>query len=176
MRNIRWIIAIIVVAILCSGLTAYGTYKYYAKDVEYTKKDGTKISVQDVLNEMYNDKDYEFDNKEYTQEGLKIYDNRVTIISGGYYIDSSKMVWVNITYKTNKTLSGNDIWLLIYSFPKMKKDFLILDSNNKYSFNISYQHANQTSAYNRIDWFDHTSKSMQKGEEITLKFKYELGE
>ena len=64
-KNIKWIIAIVIVAILCSGLTAYGAYKYYAKDVGYTKSDGTSTNVESILNELYKNNTLELSNEIY---------------------------------------------------------------------------------------------------------------
>ena len=52
-KNIKWIIAIVIGCILCSGLTAYGAYKYYAKDVGYKKYSKTETTVEQALNELY---------------------------------------------------------------------------------------------------------------------------
>ena len=55
-QNIKTILVIIITATLVGGTTAFATYNYLAKDVWYTKNDGTKISVEDSLNELYNNK------------------------------------------------------------------------------------------------------------------------
>ena len=52
-RNLKTILAIIITAILVSGTTAFATYNYYAKDISYLKKDGTKTNVADALNDIY---------------------------------------------------------------------------------------------------------------------------
>lgn len=51
-KNIKIIVGFIVGVILASGITVYATYKYFATDVSYIK-DGTEISVEDALNELY---------------------------------------------------------------------------------------------------------------------------
>lgn len=51
-KNIRVIIGFVVGVILASGVTVYA-YSYIAKDVMYTKKDGSEISVDQALNELY---------------------------------------------------------------------------------------------------------------------------
>lgn len=39
--------------VLTACISVYATYQYFAKDVSYTKLDGTEISVQEALNELY---------------------------------------------------------------------------------------------------------------------------
>ena len=52
--KIKMIITILIIIILVSGLSVYATYNYLAKDIGYTKGDGTTISVEKALNELYN--------------------------------------------------------------------------------------------------------------------------
>lgn len=52
-ENLKVILAIIITTILVGGTTAFATYNYFAKDIEYEKSDGTKISVESALNELY---------------------------------------------------------------------------------------------------------------------------
>ena len=51
-KNIRTIIGFITGVILASSITVYA-YSYFASDIKYTKKDGTEISVENALNELY---------------------------------------------------------------------------------------------------------------------------
>lgn len=52
---IKKIILIIILSIIiASGVSVYATYNYLAKDIKYIKTDGTQISVEDALNELYN--------------------------------------------------------------------------------------------------------------------------
>ncbi len=39
--------------VLTACISVYATYYYFAKDVSYIKLDGTEISVQEALNELY---------------------------------------------------------------------------------------------------------------------------
>lgn len=52
-KKIKFIIVIVITILLTSCISVYATYKYLAKDVSYTKLDGTEISIQDALNELY---------------------------------------------------------------------------------------------------------------------------
>lgn len=56
MNKIKIIIGIVVGIIIVSGISVYATVNVLASDVEYTKKDGTKVSVQEALNELYDEK------------------------------------------------------------------------------------------------------------------------
>ena len=53
-KNIRWIILVIILMIIASGVSVYATSTYLASQVNYTKKDGTTITVSDALNDLYN--------------------------------------------------------------------------------------------------------------------------
>ena len=55
-KKIKIVIIIIISIFLISGISVYATYNYFSKNVSYTKKDGTEISVEDALNELYNSK------------------------------------------------------------------------------------------------------------------------
>ena len=59
-KNIKLIIGIIIGMTLVSTLSAYATYNYLASDVSYTKADGNKINVQDAINELYNNREFEY--------------------------------------------------------------------------------------------------------------------
>ena len=91
--------------IVAGSIGVYATIKIQADEIGY--KDGT---VEDALNDLYGktqkscsqDEIDDYDNKTYTQEGLTVYDNRVTILNGGYYVDTNNVTWVNITLKTIK--------------------------------------------------------------------------
>lgn len=52
--KIKMTVTILIIIILVSGLSVYATYNYFAKDIWYTKEDGTTISVEKALNELYN--------------------------------------------------------------------------------------------------------------------------
>ena len=53
----KLIVGIIIGGVIVSGITAYATYNYYASQVSYTNKDGTEVSVETALNELYNKND-----------------------------------------------------------------------------------------------------------------------
>ena len=51
--NIKIILAVVIAVIITSGISVYATYQYFAKDIGYTKKDGSQVSVEAALNELY---------------------------------------------------------------------------------------------------------------------------
>ena len=51
-KNIKWIILVIVLLIIASGISVYATSTYLASQVTYTK-DGETMSVAEALNELY---------------------------------------------------------------------------------------------------------------------------
>ena len=53
-KNIKIIIVIVLVIFLTSGISVYAAYLYFARDVLYTKPDGTETSVKAALDELYN--------------------------------------------------------------------------------------------------------------------------
>ena len=51
-KNLKVIIGFILGVILASEITIYA-YSYLSGDIKYTKKNGTEISVENALNELY---------------------------------------------------------------------------------------------------------------------------
>ena len=47
------LIILTITIVITSSITAYATYKYLAKDITYTKEDGTEIDLEKSLNELY---------------------------------------------------------------------------------------------------------------------------
>lgn len=54
MKKIKVIFIIIICIIIFGTICTFATYSYFSKDIFYTKKDGTEISVEEALNELYN--------------------------------------------------------------------------------------------------------------------------
>ena len=52
-KNLKYIICFAIIAILSSSLSVFA-YSYLAKDVGYTKADGSKVTVEEALNSLYN--------------------------------------------------------------------------------------------------------------------------
>ena len=52
-KNLKYIIYFAIIAILSSSLSVFA-YSYLAKDVGYTKADGSKVTVEEALNSLYN--------------------------------------------------------------------------------------------------------------------------
>ncbi len=53
-NKLKIILIIALTSILVGGLSSYATYNYLAKDISYTKSNGTIVSVENALNELYN--------------------------------------------------------------------------------------------------------------------------
>lgn len=56
-NRVKNIFIIFLIIILSSGVSIYATYNYFAQDVKYTKQDGTTISVEEALNDLYTQSD-----------------------------------------------------------------------------------------------------------------------
>ena len=54
MKKFKKIVIAIIVLILCFSAGAYAAYTFQAGDVKYTKADGTVVSVESALNDLYN--------------------------------------------------------------------------------------------------------------------------
>ena len=68
-KAITLIAFVLIIIILVSSLSVYATYNYFAKDIGYTKKDGTTINVEDALNYLY-----QKNNKDKYYNDLIVYD------------------------------------------------------------------------------------------------------
>lgn len=52
-NKLKIILVIVITAILVGGISGYATYNYLAKDIKYTKADGTETNLENSLNELY---------------------------------------------------------------------------------------------------------------------------
>lgn len=160
------IFLIVLTAIICISGSVYATIRIQSSEIGY--KDGT---VEEALDDLYEKADDNYDDKTYTQEGLFVYDNRVTILDGGYYVDSNNTTWVNITLKTLKSLSNEGAWLLVCGFPNINRNFYVTDSNQTHSFRIGQNDGKNYS--NCITYKgDALITDITTGKEFILKFKY----
>lgn len=154
----------IFIGLSVSVISVYAVNKYSSSDITYKN-----TTVENALNDLYKVND-NYSNKPYTQDGLTIYKDRVTILNGGYYTDKNKVTWVNITFKTKVELTGNNIWLLFTGLPKINNKFVVNDENREYAFYIgSSNHFD-----NAINFFSYNTvkEIIPIGKTITLKFKY----
>lgn len=154
----------IFIGLSVSVISVYAVNKYSSSDITYKN-----TTVENALNDLYKVND-NYSNKPYTQDGLTIYKDRVTILNGGYYTDKNKVTWVNITFKTKVELTGNNIWLLFTGLPKINNKFVVNDENREYAFYIGS--SNRTD--NAINFFSYNTvkEIIPIGKTITLKFKY----
>ena len=174
------VFAFVLGAIIFGSIGIVSAYSIFANDIEYTPKDTTWkksngediTNVKDAIDELYSKADLadNYDNKTYIQDGISVYDDRVTILSGGYYVDSDNVTWVNLNLKFNKSLSSDDSWLLIYGLPNINKEIVMTDINNKYAFKLNSKKTEHQKS--NISFMDYSQTSILKDEEITLQFKY----
>lgn len=163
------IIAFIIGIILASSIAVYA-YSYAAKDVSYTKPGTTTaINVETALNDLYNKTSDEYANKTYIQTGLSSFENRVTIVSGGYYTDNNNITYVNLKLKTNQSLSNDGEHLLLLGLPNMQSSFVITDTMN----NLQFRVGNYGDRNGRLDLnIDYYGESIPTNTEFTVQFKY----
>ena len=146
-------------AIIFGGVGVLAS-QIFARDITYNN-----TNVESALNDLYSKVD-NYDNKVYTQEGLIIYDNRVTILEGGYYVDNNNTTWVNLKLKTNIECPANDACLLIYNFPNMNHSFFVTDINRQYVFN------EKLSSYPNDFCYANSATSLPKNTIFSVQFKY----
>lgn len=160
------IFIIIICAITFSAIGVIAGEQLLSDDIKYKT-----ITVEKALDDLYDAIDNNYYNKEYIQDNLTIYDNRVTILNGGYYVDSNNVTWVNITLKTLKSLSNEGAWLLICGFPNINENFYVTDYNKKHAFRVGQNDGKNYS--NCITYRgDALITDISTGKEFTLKFKY----
>lgn len=53
LKIILIILILLISAIIVSGLSVYATYNYLASDISYAKSNGTTVSVENALNDLY---------------------------------------------------------------------------------------------------------------------------
>ena len=168
------IISFILGAVVLGTISTVFAYTLFANNVGYEPQDeawevdNVKSAIDDLHHRIKTIDDYV--HKPYTQEGLSIYDNRVTILSGGYYTDPNGTVWVNLKFKMNKTLNGDDCWLLIYGLPSNNNEKALTDINNIHSFKFNSKYVSHPKS--NISFMDFSQTSLQENEEITIQFKY----
>ena len=165
-------------SIIFGSIGIVSAYTILAKDVGYTPKDTTwKVNnVEDAINDLKgNCQSGDIDNyndKNYIQDNLTVYSNRVTILDGGYFIDEDNTVWVNLSIKTNVTLGSNNSYLIIKGLPDVNDDFVVTSNDRKYGFLIGHDWS--SSNKNSISFFDYMNRSLPANTELTLQFKYNI--
>lgn len=163
-------VTLLIGGVLFTGIGVYATTKYLAKDISFTPSNTNwKVSnIEEALNQLYEKQVDDYENKVYTTSGLEIYNNRITILDGGYYIDENKTTYINITFKINASLAKNNIWCLIKGFPEMADKIIVTDTTNKYAFYIG----NANTVNNSLNYFDYDGNGIEANTIITIKAKY----
>ena len=132
------IFLVIITTIIVASISVYAATTYNATDVLYTASDGTSMTVNDALNELYNKsggKGYYY----YYENGTAIYYNPVT----GTTCDSSKAV------STTGTKTGCMKWYTFNDSSESSTVNMILDHNTTaglawntdgtYGTNVAYE-------------------------------------
>ena len=52
-KNLKWIVAIVLVSLICSSITAFATAKIVASDITYSNDKSEAKNVEDALNDIY---------------------------------------------------------------------------------------------------------------------------
>ena len=167
------------------GITSALAYSILASNVGFTPTEelwdveNTDEALNDLHRIITTKTIDNYDDKTYTSEGLKVYDNRNTIVSGGYYIDPHNYVWVNITIKFNRTFTQGT-WIQVYGFPDMgNNDFIVSDTTGKMAFRVHkyYPVDHSDPKYNRLTYVGQESEmfTTPTNTPITIRFKYLKG-
>ena len=171
----KYIIGILIGIVLSSGVVLAGNI--FASNIPYDNsrshlKDSNNqdvTTVQGAIDALYIKADNDYIGKTYTQEGLTVYDNRVTILEGGYYTDTNNITWVSLKLRVNKNLNGNTDWLLLYGFPTSNKTLTFVDNNKQYAFKFN---SSNMSIQDSINYMDYSSTTLSQNEEVLIQFKY----
>ena len=118
MKKLRIIVIVLIGILLVGGISAYATYTYLAKDVEYTKANGTKVSVENALNELY-------ENKQFQSYDML---NSATITGTGYDFKKISLV---------KDIQNKMLYL------KVEADVVVQDKNDTIEIDISGLNINE---------------------------------
>ena len=119
------IFLVIITMIICISGTLYAATEYYASDVVYNASDGTSMTVNDALNELYN-KCGEVNEKPDGSSTTKVYENGTAIYYNpvtGTTCDSSEAV------STTGTKTGCMKWYTFNDSSESSTVDVILDHN-----------------------------------------------
>ena len=124
-KNLKLVIAIMMIIILTACISVYATYQYLARDVSYTKLDGTEISVQEALNELYG-KQYKVECIDYRTENLI---NPHSLLQLEKTIEKDGTLIVDMAgVEGNNTLSAKwEHYLKVMSIPSICISFFWVD-------------------------------------------------
>ena len=132
-KNTKTIAGIIIGGILVGGITAYATYNYYASQVSYTKKDGTEVSVEEALNELYNIKQNYNDLEKELQEEISNNENNKSIV--GSQILKQGINNIDVGFKPSLVILYWDTGLMYYYIEPKEH---ISECNNKVIYENGY--------------------------------------
>ena len=104
-KNLKWIITIIGVMIVTTGISVYATGQYLASQVDYNKNGQAKVS--DALDDLYNKaSNYKYTEQQYQDYGITQYnkgknDNIKEITNFTYDYNNGDWVTVNLGFRPN---------------------------------------------------------------------------
>ena len=93
------IFLVIITMIICISGTLYAATTYKASDVVYNASDGTSMSVNDALNELYNKKTMADINYEIVS--FYVWNNGTTSYSNSFELDSTKTYVLYMQFANN---------------------------------------------------------------------------
>ena len=125
-KNIKWIILVIVLIMVASGISVYATSNYLATQVNYTRNNTTK-SVSDALDELYSMKDNKYTEEQYQNYGITQYNKAIA--------DNGGIVMENFTLKngTNFYEIGFNAKLVFITFAEGRYNFFFANNTSQYS-------------------------------------------
>ena len=134
------IFLIIVLCIISCGIGVYAAVTYKASDVLYTSSDGTSMTVNDALNELYNKKSNNYGYCSSYKDGTAVYYNPVTGEVCTDYVESNS---------TTGKKTGCMKWYIFNDTSESSTVNMILDHNttaklawNTSNTNVAYGSSN----------------------------------
>ena len=153
------IFLIIVLCIISCGIGVYAAITYKATDVLYTSSDGTSMTVNDALNDLYNKKSSDYGYCSSYKNGTAVYYNPVTGEVCTDYVESNS---------TNENKTGCMKWYIFNDSSESSTINMILDHNTTailawntdgdWATNVSYEESNIKPEVDKLvsesDWVD----------------------
>lgn len=147
-KKFKIVLIVVLIQVILTGVCVYATYKYFAKDIAYTKKDGTEISVEQALNELYQKKSnetiYKFgiNNRDNGIETIEIeHDNDNALIFSGqasfeYSINSTDNFENLIALGENS--NGRGFYYTYISLKRGNTVYIRRDTTNEFGYALVY--------------------------------------
>lgn len=138
------ILMIVIAMIIASSISVYATYNYFAGDIKYKKADGTEISVENALNDLYSqNKEVKYSLIENIWSSSSISENYTLNVedSGIYLVGLMNSNQENVAGSIltsgeeviSKTLTGWNFYSTIKVIKVTKGDYIKISAYNQYS-------------------------------------------